>query len=68
MPLNATDDAKAETTHLLDQIKAKALGMLQCVIELHDAKLLPGGTDDHAHLTRANAVVDSNLLELDGFG
>jgi hypothetical protein len=41
--------------------------VLEGVVQFHDAELLPGGTDDHTHLTGADAVVNANLLELDGY-
>jgi hypothetical protein len=50
----------------LDKVQTVLLGGPQGVLDFHDPELLPGGRDNHAHLARANALVDSNLIELDG--
>ena len=41
--------------------------MAQGVAQFHDPKLLAGGPDDDPHFASANAVVDSNLLNLDSY-
>ena len=49
-----------------DEVEAVLLGGTQSVLDFHDTELFPGGRYDHAHLTRANALIDPNLIELYG--
>jgi hypothetical protein len=51
----------------LHEVEPVLLGGSQGVLDFHYPELLAGRGNDHAHFPSADALIDTNLSELDGF-
>ena len=48
------------------EVEAEFHGLSQSVLEFHHPELFTGGRENHTHFFRADSLIDSNGLELDG--